>query len=357
MVEASIEHTFPFNHKITLRGRYYGIIPAITNNQVAYALEYEIPVGIPIKRISEIGQLSGLIIDEQGKGMADVLISVGAYSTLSDKQGNFYFASLTPGQNFVITDMASIGFNRITKQPMPLEVIIRGGEETKIVLSVTRSVTISGAVTLFSTNEHEFGDTSTTPIEIGGKSNVFLEVSNGTEINRRVSDNRGRFVFADLRPGTWILKVTGGDIPENYIIDPDEIKIDLAAGEIKDVKIQLRPRKRTIKMLEVGKLIQEIPPIVEEKVVSPPPAPIIKTEKQCIVISNANKTGYVLQISSWVTKSKARRVAKKVNHFLGLRPYVMAARIPSMGLRYRLFIGIFRTREEALNFCHNFNFK
>jgi hypothetical protein len=368
MFEASIEHIFPFNHKLTLRGRYNVIAPAITNNQIACALEYEIPIGVPIKRISEIGQLRGSIIDEQGKGVANVLVSIGGNAALSDKQGNFYFASLTPGSNFVLVDMASIGFNRITKQPIPLEVIIRGGVEIKIVLSITRSVTIAGNITLLGTDKHEFGDTSTALAEIGGKSSVFLEISNGTEINRRVSDSHGRFLFADLRPGNWILKVTGGDIPENHIIDPEEIKVDLAPGEKIDVKIQLRPRKRTIKMLQEGLVIQEKSVAAEKKIVAPPvmpttvekkivtqPAMLIE-KKPCLVIYDEIKNRFAIQISSWSTKAKALRLAKEAKSMTGLQSYVKAVNVPSVGLRYRVYIGSFKTLNDANTFCREHNF-
>jgi len=105
----------------------------------------------------------------------------------------------------------------------------------------------------------------------------------------------------------------------------------------------------------VDEKVVPVPQIVEEKIVPPPP-PIIRAEKPCIVIAAANKKGYILQISSWVTKFKAIRAAKKVKKFPGLQLYIMTERIPSLGLRYRVFIGVFKTREEAIVFCHNFNF-
>ncbi|RPI03619.1 MAG: hypothetical protein EHM64_12035 [Ignavibacteriae bacterium] len=355
MFEASIEHVFPFNHKIRLHGRYNIFTPAIINNQTAYSLDYEIPIGVPFRRVSGIGQLRGSMVDEQGKGLANVLISVGSNSALTDRKGNFYFPALKPGPNFVVAELGSIGFNRTTKQPMPMEVIIRGGEETTIVLSVTRTITVSGIVTMFNTHEHEFGDTSTALVDAGGKSGVFLEISNGTEINRRVSDNKGKFLFADMRPGSWTLKIIGGDIPENYKIDPEEININLAAGEKTDVKFQLKPRRRTIKMIEPAQVVEVTVPTVVKKAVVPPPP--MKAEKKCIVIASLTNDGYILQISSWVTKTKARRMAKKAANFHGLKAYVMTEHIPSLGIRYRVYIGVFGTREDAVEFCQNNNFE
>jgi hypothetical protein len=98
------------------------------------------------------------------------------------------------------------------------------------------------------------------------------------------------------------------------------------------------------------------PPQVLIKIVVPPPQPKIKAETPCIVIADANKKGYVLQISSWITKIKAIQAVKKVKKYPGLQAFVMTERIQSLGLQYRIFVGVFKTREEAIAFCHQFNF-
>jgi hypothetical protein len=354
MFEASIEHVFPFNHKLILHGRLNVITPSTKNSEIAYTLEYEIPIGVPIKRITAVGQLRGSIQDEQGRGIANVLINIGENAALSDRRGAFSFASLKPGSVFLTVDKASIGFDRITTQPMPMEVLIRGGEETKLMLRVTRSVAIAGNILLFSAKEQGFLDTSTALTEMGGKSGVFLELSNSTEIHRRVSDNKGRFLFADLRPGQWILKVIGGDIPEYYNIYPESMRIELSPGERKDVTIQLRPRKRTIKMLQEGPLTQETPPAIEKKDTL---SSILQTPRPCMVTYNEKRKGYVLQISSWLTRTKANRVAKRTDTIVGLKTFKEAADVPSLGRRYRVFIGVFKTREEAVVFCRQFDFE
>jgi cell division septation protein DedD len=109
-----------------------------------------------------------------------------------------------------------------------------------------------------------------------------------------------------------------------------------------------------------------LPQVAEEKVVPPPQtveekivpslSPIISTEGKCIVSYDAKRNGYVLQIVSCVTLKKANSVAQKVNNISGLMTFVKAVDIPSIGRRYRVFIGDFKTREEAVAFCLQFNF-
>ena len=256
MFEASVEHVLPFNHRVKLRGRLTVNSPSRT---FAYVLEYIIPIAIPFRRITAVGQLRGFLIGENGKGIANILLNIGEETALSDKGGAFFFASIKPGAAYLIVDRTTLGFQNITSQLMPLELSIRGGEETKITLSVTRSVSVAGSITLFAAKNPDILDTSTVLVEVGEKPGVFLELSNSTEVHRRVSDNQGKFLFADLRPGSWMLKVTGGDIPEYEIVDPDSVMIDLTPGEKKDVNIQFRPPKRSIKILQEGATIKQTP--------------------------------------------------------------------------------------------------
>ncbi len=367
MFEGSIEHILPFNHKVILRGRHIVITPSTRITEDAYALEYEIPIGVPFKRITSVGQLRGSILDEKGRGIANVMINIGDNKVLSDKKGEFYFSALKPGTVFLSVDKASIGYDRITDQPMPMELLINGGEETSLMLKVAKNVTIAGEVILFGTGQTGILDTSTAINEIGGKSGVFLEISNNNEIHRRVSDNKGKFLFTDLRSGEWTFKVIGGDIPAYHTISQESMRIILQPGERKDIRIEIKPRKRTIKMLEGNQptlqvtpknegnfSMPQIPPSIEKKdtVFSKP-----QNSKPCMVAFNEQRKSYVLQIASSITKKKADSIAKKASKVTGLKTFRETAIVPSVGRRYRVFIAGFKTREEAVAFCQYFNFE
>jgi tol-pal system protein YbgF len=135
---------------------------------------------------------------------------------------------------------------------------------------------------------------------------------------------------------------------------PDNVHARRVKSRLKALNNLLDEKRKTKKKV-LNTVIHETPPIVEKKIVTPPP--VMKAEKPCIVISNIKKTGYVLQVSSWATRSKARRVVKQINRFPGLKTYVMIARVSALGLRFRVFIGVFNSREDAMDFCHKFNFE
>ena len=352
MFDATLEHVLPFKHKMSLHGRLTAMTPSTTKNDIAYALEYAIPIDVPIRRITGVGQLRGSIVNERGIGIKDALINVGDRVALTDKDGSFYFASLNPGSVYLIVDKASIGLDRITTHAMPMELVIRGGEETKLKLSVIRSAKVTGYISLLGKKEREFTDTSSALVELGGKSGVFLEMSQSGEVLRRVTDSRGRFQFTDLRPGNWVLKVVGGDIPENHSIDPEYIDFQLNAGDKKDTTIILRPRKRAIRMLQEGAVLQVVTPEANK-----PQSIPAQTEKQCVVSYSDSRKGYVLQIASLASKSAADKFAQRAESISGREAYIEPVSISPRGMRYRVFIGVFNTNDEAVAFCRKYNFE
>ena len=90
--------------------------------------------------------------------------------------------------------------------------------------------------------------------------NVLVELSSGDEVLRRTTDARGRFLFDCLRPGTWRLKVHEMSLPPLHDAHPNDVTLELAAGDDKRVDVTVVPRQREIKMLEKDdEVIQEAP--------------------------------------------------------------------------------------------------
>ncbi|MBI3787860.1 MAG: hypothetical protein HY276_06325, partial [Ignavibacteriales bacterium] len=278
LIEAVLEHSLPFGHKLSLRGRETFITPATEVREVAYAAEYTIPLNIPLARLKNAGQIRGKALDvETGKGIENVLLYVGGATAITDKEGDFFFPALKPEVQFLQIDMSTIGLNRVPSQPMPKEVMIKGGEEVRVDIGVVRSAMVSGSITLYGFAKTESGDSTSGPIvELGGRPNAVLELSNEAEVNRRVSDNHGRFVFADIRPGKWKLQVIDGNLPEFHFIEKDAIEVELKPGANEEVSFKILPRKRKILILQEGKVLESGKPEVQKKPTGTPTSPAQK---------------------------------------------------------------------------------
>ncbi len=371
LVEGSVEHVFPFNHTISLRGRYSAIATTTTVADVAYVIEYAIPVAIPVRRITSAGTVNGRITDEAGGPLPNVLVSAGTGAAVTGGQGEYSLTGLKPGAVYLTVDQASIGLDRITLEQLPMEVLIEGGMDVRRDLHVTRSVGVQGSVLLFDNAAREFGGDSTAIVERGGRAGLFVELSNGSDVLRRVTDNRGRFAFADLRPGTWIVRIAGGDVPPLHVVTPDSIRLVLRPAERTEVTFELRPRRRAIRMLEQGQVLKEEKSAAPVTPVRPPEAPTpaprasesaklpapaqVKLMEAfrptCLVYYDARRKGYVVQTSSWTTRSKANRVAREIEAIIGYPVSVEPATVLELGIRYHVLIGPFRTRAEAVALC------
>ncbi|HMK39093.1 MAG TPA: hypothetical protein VK569_07110, partial [Bacteroidota bacterium] len=76
-----------------------------------------------------------------------------------------------------------------------------------------------------------------------------------------------RFQFADLRPGDWILRVSGENLPEYHYLERDSVQLSVIPGERSQIALRVLPRRRKVQILQEGNIRRE----GEPPRVSPPP--------------------------------------------------------------------------------------
>ena len=288
LFDASFQHRFGGGQTLTVRGRQSIFAPSDEGKEFAYLAEFSIPIDVPIARKTATGRLTGRVVDaEKGTGIQGVLVYAGGATALTDRNGEYHFVSLKPDRYYVQLDMASIGLNRVALQPMPHEVAIDGGKETRYDISLTRAIGVSGVVLTYGMTDQAPGDTSQPQmIEQGGHPNVILELSNPEESSRRVSDIKGRFSFAGIRPGKWTLRILEGNLPQNYYFEKDSYVVDAAPGASMEFIFKALPRKRRIQILQQGKTLEVAPQKGKAPEAVPPktkrnePAPKAKVVEQ-----------------------------------------------------------------------------
>ncbi|MCK4496044.1 MAG: hypothetical protein KAU91_06810 [Candidatus Aminicenantes bacterium] len=82
--------------------------------------------------------------------------------------------------------------------------------------------------------------------------NTFVEIINGLDVQRRVTDNKGRFCFEDLCPGRWTLRVYDTNMPEFHYLEKETFEFELKAGDKKEIEVRVLPRSRPIRIIEKG---------------------------------------------------------------------------------------------------------
>ncbi|MBI4720756.1 MAG: hypothetical protein HY770_05975 [Chitinivibrionia bacterium] len=196
---------------------------------------------------------------------------------MTNQNGEFVFAQLQPGNYSLWVDQKSIGLGNIATTALPIEVGVEGGKTTVQEIGVSSACKISGTVALYTFESGKSINVVSTAqgsnmflagagsaksqfseadlIETGSVSQILIEISNGTEMLRQLTDDKGQFSFEGIRPGEWNLRAYDHNVPQHHYIEEESIQIGLVKGDEKMIKVRVLPYIRTIRMLE-GRIVK-----------------------------------------------------------------------------------------------------
>lgn len=246
---------------------------------VSYLAVYNLPLEIPTGKRKSTGVLKGRVYDIEGLVKTPhpkVVLTAQGITAITDDQGEFLFPALEPGISYVQLERSSIGLDRVTVEYLPLPVEIKSRGETAVEIGVVRSCRISGRVKASTSaaendrsrvrtgsDDHRLwigpeGEESLEKENLENKlSNDLVELSDGKEHLRQLTDQNGGFSFEDLRPGKWILKIHDDILSSHYHLEQKEFEIELKPGEKKEVTVRILPDLRPIQIIDEGKIINK----------------------------------------------------------------------------------------------------
>ncbi|MBN2735875.1 MAG: hypothetical protein JXR70_02765 [Spirochaetales bacterium] len=235
-------------------------------NNLSVEVGYSLPLAIPLGRRLNIGSLKGQLYNEQsGEAIEGVVIRLGGQAVVTNSKGTFEFSGLKPGEYFVNIDRNRLDKKQIPRMQTPIRVKINKGEETLLKIPITLASSIFGRIVQydFSNDNNQFfiiGEDEEKTVEyksVGGIEQVLLELSNGKEIKRRVSDSNGRFIFEELYSGSWSLTILAGHLPEYHYYEKQNFSIDLNLDDHREIEVRVLPEKRGIEMID-GPLLEPV---------------------------------------------------------------------------------------------------
>ena len=340
LFDASVDHVFPFNHRLQFHVRRSSLSGAPV--QTSAALDYGIPLAVPLGRVSATGTLTGRLLDAVGSGIAGVLVSLGATGAVTDDHGYFVFVDLAPGPYFLSIDRSTMGLQHITTVPLPMEVRVIGAEETKLELRVIKGAMLRGSLRVFDLDES--GGQATGHLverESKGDASVVAELSNGLEVLRRTSDSRGRFEFTDLRPGRWTLIIEERTLPAEHYIEPRREEIEITEGGSHTTEVRVLPRRKVIRIIQEGGVLGvDSPSRVREEFFG-----------AFIIRHDSARGAYMVQLSAWKFEAKAQEDLRRVRGLTSKNSRIEPVDLPTDGRYYRVLVGPFATSDEAKTFC------
>jgi hypothetical protein len=260
-----------FSHRISARSSFRAHGQYTWNrdledseDQMAFTVELRTGLGMPASRKQGIGLLKGRIYDEiTGKPVEDAIIRLAGITAVTDRKGKFVFPSVTAGTHHLDVDRASIGIERITRRRTPAEVYVEGGKTVSIEIGVVPAAAIGGRVVLYS-----YDDRRTVALPEGcrgdlepdrGLPSMLVEITDGVESRRVLTDPDGSFRFNEVRPGPWMLMVHDTNLPEHTYVEQGTYEFKLMPGEEERLELRVLPRLRPIEILEEGGTLRETP--------------------------------------------------------------------------------------------------
>ncbi len=283
-------HRFRNEHELLVRGRYAFHDNSVEKDETCVIVEYGIPFSVPVSRKTKTAMLQGRVYDAENgqRAIPGVVVRLNQLTTVTDRRGNFIFGSLKPGKYYLTLDKAGIGMNRLTVQSSPLGVVVAGGKRNWVEVGVTRRARVKGRVAVYPATreqnatpgwnreaERVAGEKAQANAPPGepvftanglhesadsyGLPNVLVELSNSSEVLRRFTDRKGRFLFEDVRPGDWTLKVVNAELPEHHYLEKESFSLDLKPADEKEFLARVLPRERPIQIIETGEVIGQTP--------------------------------------------------------------------------------------------------
>ena len=238
------------------------------NNYFNITIEYKKTFNAPISRIQGISKINGRIYDrETNEPFPNVIVKIGELSSITDEDGYYNFPAVFPGNYYITIDRSTIPLYMIPVQEIPIMIDVESDEDLYQDISLVKSAKISGNVILYDFDEENkqliLEDTesleNTVPEikEVSGYPNIVIELTDGIEVLRRVTDKDGFFIFDELRPGNWTLLTILNDLPEYHYFEKETFEFEIEPNDSENIIIRILPQKRTIRFLETEPILIE----------------------------------------------------------------------------------------------------
>jgi hypothetical protein len=242
LFQFSLDYSFLKRHKLSANS-YYMLFQNHTDKpDLTIALTYTVQIGIPLKKTKEAGSVTGTLVGINGEPANGVILYLNGRTGITRENGEFSFKDVIPGKYQLMADRTKLPLDEVLNVPVPLILEVNANQATNINLQLIKAGRIKGKIAVTETESAIHPLNQQTP----ALGNIVIDLKDGMETIRIISNQDGSFEFPQLRPGNWILHVFKNNIDRQFILEKESYELSLAKGEVKDVNIKLVPRTRKI---------------------------------------------------------------------------------------------------------------
>lgn len=241
------QRLFPGN-ELDLSGRYSLQRGEIGDKDFIFSMRYTWRPNIPVQKIADYVSLSGNIGNLGIKKTEGIRLMLGSYLSVTDKDGNYVFKNVIPGNYFLEIDRSTTEINDIPTHTFPTALSLIN-KENIFNFGLTAAASVQGHVRFLETGEKDQSDFGQIQ-SVKGKSkkeSIIVEATNNDQTFRKVCFIGEDFDFTYLRPGDWTVKVYRNGLDKRYKISTDKFLFTLKPLETKKLTVNVVKHQIEIK--------------------------------------------------------------------------------------------------------------
>lgn len=241
------QQLFPGN-ELDLSGRYSLQRGQIGDKDFIFSVRYTWRPNIPVQKTAQYTSLSGNVGNLGIKKTDGIRLMLGNYLSVTDKDGNYIFKNIIPGNYFLEIDRSTTAINDIPTVVFPAAVSLIN-EENIFNFGLTTAAKVQGYIRLSETEEKSLPDIETIQFKKGRnkRESIIIEAISNDQTYRKVCFIEENFDFTYLRPGDWTIKLYRNGLDKRYKILNDKFQFTLKPSEVKKIDIQIVKQQIEIK--------------------------------------------------------------------------------------------------------------
>ncbi len=240
--EGSVIQNIGNNHALELSGRYLIQRGEIGDKDLIVSLKYKALLNVPIKKIITYTSLTGHISDNS-KGLKAIRVQLGNNYAITDKDGNYTFKNIVPGDYYLDIDRSTLSIDAISRISLPKAITIVGENLNQQNFEITKAAVIKGNIKY---NDYLNPNSLSTDLETILSTNIIIEATDGNKTLRRIARINTSFDFTYLQPGSWKIKIYANSLNKNLKIATDTFEFMLVPSELKQIQIEIKANQKEI---------------------------------------------------------------------------------------------------------------
>jgi len=171
---------------------------------------------------------------------------LGNHLSVTDKNGNYTFKNVNPGEYVLEIDRSTTEINDIPDVSLPISLVLNQ-KENIFNFGLTSAASIQGKIE-YSESESQLNFAQHSyKKDRKKKENLIIEASNREQIVRKLAVIGHNFDFTYLCLGDWKVKVYRNGLDKKYKIPIDQFNINLKPAESKNIIINVIKQQSEIK--------------------------------------------------------------------------------------------------------------